>query len=50
MQVVGVRVEDIENRVKRKTMIRCDDPRKATSRKEKKKTLSYSAINCDFSR
>ena len=36
MQVVGVRIEDTENRVKWKTMIHCDDARKGKSRKEKK--------------
>ena len=33
MQVVGVRVEDTENRVKWKTVIRCGDPWKGKSRK-----------------
>ena len=36
MQVLGVRVEDAENRVKWKTMIRCGNAWKGKSRKEKK--------------
>ena len=37
MQVVGVRVEDTENRLKWKAVIRCGNPCKGTSRKENKK-------------
>ena len=36
MQVVGVRVEDTKNRLKWKTVIRCGNPWKGRSRKEKK--------------
>ena len=36
MQVAGVRVEDTENRLKWKTVIRCGNAWKETSRKEKK--------------
>ena len=35
MQVVGVRLEDTENRVKWKTMIRCGNAWKGKSRKKK---------------
>ena len=37
MQVVGVRLEDTENRVNWKTVIRCGNAWKAKSREEKKK-------------
>ena len=37
MQVVGVRVEDTKNMLKWKTVIRCGNAWKGTSRKEKKK-------------
>ena len=36
IQVVGVRVEDTNNRLKLKTMICCGNPWKGKSRKEKK--------------
>ena len=36
VQVVGVRVDNTENRLKWKTMIRCGNPWKGTSRMEKK--------------
>ena len=37
MQLVGVRVEDNENTLKWKTVIRCGNPWKGTNRMEKKK-------------
>ena len=41
MQVVGVKVVDTENRLKWKTVIRCGNAWKGTSRKEKKKIRDH---------
>ena len=41
MQVVGVRIEDTENRVKWKTVIRCGNPWKGKCRKKKKKNYLF---------
>ena len=48
MQVVGVRVEDTENRVKWKAVVRCGDPWKGTSRKERNKIPQMSLLIGDF--
>ena len=45
MPVVGVRVEDTKNRVKWKMVIRCGNPWKGTSRKEKKNDLAVATVD-----
>ena len=50
MQVVGVRAEDTKNRSKWKAVIRCGNPRKRKSRKEKKIMtfqIKLTFKNCD---
>ena len=44
MQVVGVREADTKNSLKWKTVIRCGDPCKGKSRKEKTQVLKYTRV------
>ena len=48
MQVAGVRVEDTENSLNCKAVIRCGNPWKGTSRKEKKKMVVNGLLCATF--